>query len=147
VARRSPAHARSKKAEAKKVRRNKRRGSQSANWLPDAVLGELVDSQAEIAAELELFDQRITKRGWDFDDELSDDELAIWYFAPSQAEIDDQSIQAVTGICLTAADDAEIVHLMFVGTDDDIRLTPAELFENIDAIEAYRVGEARPEFI
>ena len=144
--RRSPAHARSKKAEAKKVRRNKRRGSQSANSLPDAVLGELVDSQAEIAAELELFDQRITKRGWDFDDELSDDELAIWYFAPSQAEIDDQSIQAVTGICLTAADDAEIVHLMFVGTDDDIRLTPAELFENIDAIEAYRAGEARPEF-
>ena len=57
-----------------------------------------------------------------------------------------ESIQAVTGICLTAADDAEIVHLMFVGTDDDIRLTPAELFENIDAIEAYRVGEARPDF-
>ena len=146
MARRSPAHARSKKAEAKKARRNKRRGSQSANWLPDAVLGELVDSQAEIAAELELFDERITKRGWDFDDELSDDELAIWYFALSQAEIDDESIQAVTGICLTAADDAEIVHLMFVGTVDAIRLTPDKLFKNIDAIEAYRVGEARPEF-
>ncbi len=146
MSRRSPAHARSKKAEAKKARRNKRRGTQNANWLPDAVLDELVDSQAEIAAELELFDERITKRGWDFDDELSDDELAIWYFAPSQAEIDDESIQAVTGICLTAADDAEIVHLMFVGTDDDIRLTPAKLFKNIDAIEAYRVGEARPEF-
>jgi len=110
------------------------------------VLGELVDSQAEIAAELELFDQRITKRGWDFDDELSDDELAIWYFSPSQAEIDDESIQAVTGICLTAADDAEIVHLMFVGTVDAIRLTPDKLFKNIDAIEAYRAGEARPEF-
>ena len=146
MSRRSPAHARSKKAEAKKARRNKRRGAQNANWLPDAVLGELVDSQAEIAAELELFDERITKRGWDFDDELSDDELAIWYFAPSQAEIDDESIQAVTGICLTAADDAEIVHLMFVGTVDAIRLTPDELFKNIDAIEAYRVGEARPEF-
>ena len=63
-----------------------------------------------------------------------------------QAEIDDESIQAVTGICLTAADDAEIVHLMFVGTDDDIRLTPDELFEHIDAIEAYRVGDPRPEF-
>jgi hypothetical protein len=146
VSRRSPAHARSKKAEAKKARRNKRRGAQKANWLPDAVLDELVDSRAEIAAELELFDERITKRGWDFDDELSDDELAIWYFAPSQAEIDDESIQAVTGICLTAADGAEIVHLMFVGTDDAIRLTPDELFKNIDAIEAYRAGEARPEF-
>ena len=110
------------------------------------VLDELVDSHAEIAAELELFDERITKRGWDFDDELSDDELAIWYFAPSQAEIDDESIQAVTGICLTAADDAEIVHLMFVGTVDAIRLTPDKLFKNIDAIEAYRAGEARPEF-
>ena len=89
----------------------------------------------------------LLKRGWDFDDELSDDELAIWYFAPSQAEIDDESTQAVTGICLTAAEDAEIVHLMFVGTVDDIRLTPDELFENIDAIEAYRVGEraSRPE--
>ena len=59
------------------------------------------------------------KRGWDFDDELSDEELAIWFFAPSQAEVDDESTQAVTGICLTAADDAEIVHLMFVGTDDE----------------------------
>jgi len=146
VSRRSPAHARSKKAEAKEARRNKRRGTQKANWLPDAVLDELVDSHAEIAAELELFDERITKRGWDFDDELSDDELAIWYFAPSQAEIDDESIQAVTWICLTAADDAEIVHLMFVGTVDAIRLTPDKLFKNIDAIEAYRAGEARPEF-
>src|SRR6185295_11174930 len=140
------AHARSKKAEAKKARRNKRRAGRDATWVPDNIMGEVVATQAAIAAELELFDERITKRGWDFDDELSDDELAIWYFAPSQSEIDDESTQAVTGICLTAADDAEIVHLMFVGTDDDIRLTPAELFENIDAIEAYRVGEARPEF-
>jgi hypothetical protein len=146
VSRRTPAHARSKKTEAKKARRNKRRAGQSGNWLPDAVLDVLVDSQAEIAAELELFDERITKRSWDFDDELSDDELAIWYFAPSQAEIDDESIQAVTGICLTAADDAETVHLMFVGTDEAIQLTPDELFGNIDAIEAYRVGDARPEF-
>ena len=146
MSRRTPARARSKKAEAKKARRNKRQAVRTANWLPDAVLDELVHSQAEIAAELELFDERITKRGWDFDDELSDDELAIWYFAPSQAEVDDESIQAVTGICLTAADDAEIIYLMFVGTDEAIQLTPDELFENIDVIEAYRVGQARPEF-
>jgi len=146
VSRRSPAHARSKKAEAKKARRNKRRAVRDTRWIPDSVIEDLATLHATVAADLQAFDERITERGWDFDDELSDDELAIWYFAPSQAEIDDESIQAVTGICLTAADDAEIVHLMFVGTDDDIRLTPAELFENIDAIEAYRVGEARPEF-
>ena len=104
-------------------------------------------TQAEIAAELELFDERITERGWDFDDELSDDEFGNLVLRSIVRPRSTMSrTQAVTEICLTAADDAEIVHLMFVGTDDDIRLTPDELFENIDAIEAYRVGEPRPEF-
>ncbi len=35
----------------------------------------------EVAAELEDFDERITKRGWAFDEEQSDDEFAIWFYA------------------------------------------------------------------
>ena len=50
------AHARSKKAEAKKARRNKRRAGRDATWVPDNVMGELVATQAAIAADLEAFD-------------------------------------------------------------------------------------------
>jgi hypothetical protein len=139
------AHARSKKAEAKKARRNKRRAGRDTTWVPENIMGELVATQAAIAADLEAFDARITERGWDFDDELSDDVLAIWYFAPSEAEVDDESVQGVTGVCLTAAEDAEVVHLMFVGSAESIQLTPDELFKHIDAIEAYRVGDPRPD--
>ena len=146
MSRRTPAHARSRKAEAKKARRDKRRAAKDATWVPDNVMEDLVSAQAAIATDLEIFDARITERGWDFDDELSDDELAIWYFAPSEADIDDVSVQGVTGVYLTSADNAEVVHLIFVGTAESIELTPDELFEHMDAIEAHRAGDPAPEF-
>src|SRR4029450_3320144 len=44
---RPPAHASSRKADAKKARRNKRRAVRDANWIPEPLLNELVDSQGE----------------------------------------------------------------------------------------------------
>ena len=82
--RKSPAHARSKNSEAKQARRKKRRASQDVRWIPDTVLDGLSDD-IELAAVLEKFDERITERGWVFDEELSDEESALWYFISSTA--------------------------------------------------------------
>jgi hypothetical protein len=131
----------SRRSEAKKARRNKRRAAHGANWLPDNVLDELVATQAAIATDLEAFDERITDRGWIFDDDESDDEFAFWFYEPSAADIDDEEQVPVTTIWMSADEDAEIVHLMLVGTADDISFEPEAFFERIDAIEAYRLGE------
>ena len=146
MSRRSPAHAWSKKAEAKKARRNKRRGAQKANWLPDAVLDELADSRAEIAAELELFDERITKRGWTFDEDESDEDFVFWLYEPSVADVGEDELAPVTTIWMSADEDAEIVHLMLAATAEDSEFTPDEFAEHIYAIKAYRFGDPRPEF-
>jgi len=45
----------SRRTEAKKARRNKRRAAQGANWLPDNVIDEIVTTQAAIATDLEAF--------------------------------------------------------------------------------------------
>ena len=109
------------------------------------MLGALSDD-IEIAAVLEQFDQRITERGWVFDEELSDDESALWYFIPSTAEVpDDGEVVPVTTIAMTS-DDAEVVHVVFVGTSDDYQFGLEELFENLDAIEGYRIGNPIPQF-
>ena len=103
------------------------------------MLDELVTTQAGIAAELEAFDERITERGWDFDDELSDEELCGLVLRSVRGRGRRDRFRAVTRIvALTAAEDAEIVHLMLVGTAETMQLTPDELFEHLDAIEAYR---------
>ena len=75
-----------RRAHAKKARRNKRRAARDARWLPATVLDGLSDD-IELAAALEQFDERITERGWAFDEELSDDESALWYYPPSAAEV------------------------------------------------------------
>src|SRR4051812_49593476 len=121
MSRRTPAHARSKKAEAKKARRNKRRAVRDASWLPENVLDDLVATQAAIATDLEAFDQRVTERGWEFDEEESDEEFAFWFYAPSG---DDDEVAPVTTIWMSADEDAEIVHLMLAGTAEDSEFTP-----------------------
>lgn len=100
----------------------------------------------ELAATLEQFDERITQRGWVFDDELSDDESALWSFPASEVDIDDDEAIAVTTIVLTADDDGEVAHVVFVGTAVDYQFDLNELFDHLDAIEAYRLGEPLPEF-
>lgn len=135
----------SRKSQAKQARRKKRRATQDARWLPDTVLDGL-SGDIELAATLEQFDERITERGWVFDDELSDDESALWSFPASEVDIDDDEAIPVTTIVLTADDDGEVAHVVFVGTAVDYQFDLDELFDHLDTIEAYRFGDAPPKF-
>jgi hypothetical protein len=135
----------SRKSQAKQARRKKRQAAQNTRWLPETVLNGL-SGDIELAAVLERLDERITERGWVFDEELSDDESALWYFIPSTAEVaDDGEVVPVTTIVM-ASDDADVVHVVFVGTSDDYQFGLEELFENLDVIEGHRMGEPIPEF-
>jgi hypothetical protein len=135
----------SRQSEAKKARRNKRRATRDASWVPDDVMDDLVATQAAIATDLEAFDARIMERGWVFDEDDSDEDFVFWRYEPSGAEVDDD-LAPVTTIWMSAAEDAGIVHLMLVGTSESPEFTPDEFFERIETIEAYRVGDPRPEF-
>jgi hypothetical protein len=137
---RSSAHARSGKAQAKKARRNKRQAKRDANWIPDAALDDIVDG-VDLVEDLESFDGQITRRGWVFDEEESDDEILIWFYPPSGSKVA-EGLAPVTGISLHADEDADVVHVVLVGTADD-RPTPyQEFFERLDSIEDYRCGES-----
>jgi hypothetical protein len=130
----------SRKTEAKRARRDKRRATRDANWIPDTVLEEMVDG-VELVEGLESFDARIIERGWTFDDDQSDEEFVIWFYPPSGAEVG-EGFEPVTTIWMHVAEDAELVHVILVGTAGDRRMTPDEFFERIDAIEAYRSGDS-----
>ncbi|MFI5506729.1 hypothetical protein ACIA48_04615 [Mycobacterium sp. NPDC051804] len=135
----------SRKSQAKQARRKKRQAAQNSRWIPDTVLDELSDD-IELAAVLERLDERITERGWVFDEELSDEESALWYFIPSTAEVpEDGDVVPVTTIAMTS-DEADVVHVVFVGTADDYQFGLDELFENLDAIEGFRIGNPIPQF-
>jgi hypothetical protein len=136
----------SRQTEAKKNRRKKRRAAQHASRLPDNFLDELVTTQAAIATDLEAFDQRITERGWTFDEDESDEDFVFWLYEPSGADVDDHELAPVTTLWMSADEDAEIVHLMLAGSAQDSEFDPEELFEHLDVIEAYRVGDPQPEF-
>ena len=136
----------SRQSDAKKARRNKRRATRDANWLPDNVLDDLLSTQAAIATDLEVFDQRITERGWTFDEDESDEDFAFWFYEPSGADVDDEKLAPATTIWMSAAEDAEIVHLMLAGTAEDSEFTPDVLFDHLDVIEAYRFGDPLPQF-
>src|ERR1700682_3292972 len=130
MARRSSAHARSRTAKAKKSPRSKRRAVRESSWLPDNVLDELVTTQAAIATDLEAFDQRITERGWTFDEDESDEDFVFWLYEPSGTDVDEDEVAPVTTIWMAADEDAEVVHLMLAGTAEDSGFAPDELFEH-----------------
>jgi hypothetical protein len=136
----------SRQSEAKKARRNKRRAAKDVRWVPDAVMEDLVATQAAIATDLEAFDARITERGWTFDEDESDEDFVFWLYEPSATDADSDDLAPVTTIWMSAAEDAEIVHLMLVGTSESPEFTPEQFFEQVGAIEAYRAGAALPEF-
>src|ERR1700754_1796723 len=94
----------------------------------------------ELVEDLESFDARIIERGWAFDDDQSDEEFVIWFYPPSGAPVG-EGLEPVTTIWMHAAEEAQIVHLIVVGTADDRPLTPDDFFARIDAIEAYRAGD------
>jgi hypothetical protein len=135
----------SRRTESKKARRNKRRAVRDASWVPQSTLDELSDDIG-IAAVLEEFDQQITERGWIFDDEVSDDESALWSYPPSAADIADDEVVSVTTIVMSADDGGEFAHVVFVGTADDYQFELKELFDHLDVIEAYQVGVPSPKF-
>jgi hypothetical protein len=136
----------SRKSEAKKARRRKRQASRNERWIPDSVMESLSDD-IELAAVLEHFDERITERGWVFDDELSDEESTLWFYPPSHTDlVDDDEVVPATTIVLTADEGAEIAHVVFVGTADDYQFNIDELFESLDTIEGYRLGDPAPTF-
>lgn len=125
----------SKDSAAKKARRKKRLTARNDSWLPDEVLAD-VRGVALIANE-------IIPRGWEFDSEFSTEEFVTWYFPPSGLEgSDDESVEPVTRIWLT---DPQEPHVILVGSGEDagdIALTVEELLGRLDAIEAYRQGDA-----
>jgi hypothetical protein len=134
----------SRRSEAKKARRKKRRAVRDDRWVPDNVMEDLVATQAAIATDLEAFDQRITERGWTFDEDESDEDFVFWYYEPSATDVDEDELAPATTIWMSAHEDAEIVHLMLAGTADESSCTPDELFERLDVIEAHRNGDPRP---
>lgn len=143
MSRRTPAHARSKKTEAKQARRKRRRAARDARWIPEDVLNDVVDN-LDLADDLEDFDERVTQRGWTFDEELSDSESAIWFYPPSGADVGDEQRQPVTTIFISAADGGEMVHLVLVGRAEDYQFSPDEVFDHLDTIESYRLGDSLP---
>jgi hypothetical protein len=136
----------SRRTDAKKARRNKRRAAREVSWLPEGQLEELVSTQAAIATDLEAFDARVTERGWTFDDDESDEDFVFWFYEPSATDVDADDVAPVTTTWMSADEDAEIVHVMLAGAKDSSEFTPDEFFDRIDAIEAYRAGNPRPEF-
>lgn len=130
----------SRRSDQKKARRRKRQAARDQGWLPARVVEQL-----EIAAELEEFDAQLTERGWVFSDDS--DEGVFWVWPPSVADVDDEAERAdATVVMLTPEDDGEIAHVVFVGTADDYQFNLEELFEHIEAIEAYRIGDPIPAF-
>lgn len=129
----------SRASEQKKARRKKRQSARNDAWLPAGVVDEL-----EKASELDDFDFRLTERGWVFSEDDEDETGVAWYWPPSEA--DDTENAAATVVLLTPEDDGQVAHVVFVGTDDDYQFGLEELFDHLDAIEAYRIGDPIPAF-
>jgi hypothetical protein len=129
----------SKSTAAKKARRKRRIAARNERWLP-------ADVQADVAA-VGLIANQIVGRGWEFDREYSTENFITWYYPPSGAEFDDESVEPVTRIWVT---DPAQPHVILVGSNDvthgDYVFTVDELVARLDAIEAYRAGDPRPTF-
>ncbi|BBX19007.1 hypothetical protein CRI77_23700 [Mycolicibacterium duvalii] len=132
----------SRRSEQKKARRRKRQAAREQTWLPAQVVDEL-----QIAADLEDFDARLTERGWMFSEEADDDVGVVWFWPASHADVADAGeLVDATVVLLTPEDGGETAHVIFVGTADDYQFGLEELFEYLDVIEAYRLGEPVPDF-
>ncbi|AFM15277.1 hypothetical protein Mycch_0457 [Mycolicibacterium chubuense NBB4] len=132
----------SRRSDQKKARRRKRQAARNDSWVPARVAQQL-----EIAADLEDFDARLSGRGWEFAEDTDDETGVAWYWPPSAADVDDEDDQvSATVVLLTPDDEGEIAHVVFVGTSDDYQFNLEELFDHIETIEAYRLGEPIPAF-
>jgi hypothetical protein len=137
----------SRQSDAKKARRNKRRASQNASWIPAPAQQELSDRLDEVVDDLEEFDARLTERGWRFSEDPDDDVGVIWFWPPSYSEVDEpDELTTATVVALVEAEGGEIAHVVFVGTSEDYQFDLDELFDYLDVIEAYRLGDPLPQF-
>ncbi|MGE2715514.1 hypothetical protein ACQI4L_15765 [Mycolicibacterium litorale] len=124
----------SRKSEAKKARRRKRQAARGPRWF-DAPEDEGL-----------LVDEVITSRGWEFDVEFSTDEMVTWYFPASGITSDDEAVETVTRIWLTAEEEWHVI-LVGSGADGvDYVFSAESLLENLETIEAYRAGDPLPDF-
>ncbi len=126
---------------AKKARRKKR---QAAHRISAAAFEQVAAIEDAVVADLAEFDERITLRGWIFDEEESNDDYAVWFFEPSGAQVADGL--PVTSLWLDATEDGAIVRVVLVGTTTQHPFTHDQLFEHLQVIEDYRNGDPVPEF-
>lgn len=132
----------SRKSDAKKARRKKRQAARGLAWPP----ADVQERVAEIVADLEDFDAQLTQRGWVFNEDTDDETGVIWFWPPSYAEVDDSDMATATVVALIEAEGGDIAHVVFVGADEDYQFGLEELFEHIEVIESYRIGEPLPVF-
>ena len=133
----------SRDSAAKKARRKKRLATRNESWLP-------AEAHADVQAVGRIADE-IIPRGWEFDRDFSTEEFVTWFYEPSATglsdeDLEDEALEPVTRIWLT---DPHELHVILVGStegDEDRRYTFEELLGRLDAIEAYRVGDAAPSF-
>jgi hypothetical protein len=129
----------SKSTAAKKARRKRRIAARNDRWLPD-------DVQADVEG-VALIANQIVGRGWEFDSEFSTENFITWYYPPSGAEFEDESVEPVTRIWVT---DPAQPHVILVGSSDvakgDFTFSVDELLTRLDVIEAYRAGDPQPNF-
>jgi hypothetical protein len=117
----------SKRSDAKKARRRKRQAAKGPRWTVRET-------------DLDVVDEELTERGWEFDVDHSTDEMVTWYYPPSGIDTDDVSVETVTRLWLT---EDEEWHLILAGSGEeglDYVFDAEALLEHLDAIEAYRAG-------
>lgn len=137
----------SKRSDAKKARRRKRQAVRGATWIPDPAREQDTEERvAEIVAELEDFDAKLTERGWVSGADADAVAGVIWFWPASYAEVDDAELATATVVVLIEAEGGEVAHVVFVGSDDDYQFDLEELFDHIDVVEAYRIGDPPPVF-
>ena len=145
----------SRQSDAKKARRRKRQAARDSSWIAAPAFEELPadDSTDAIGDAVAGIDEWITARGWLLDLENAQD-LVSWVYPPSAAEFDDEDREPVTRIWITAAEDDDEVVLEFGavlvgagGDDESYVLDPDTLAEGVSALEGYRLGSLKPEFV
>ena len=148
----------SRKSADKKARRKKRQVTRNSRWLPDGAPEPQPQQEEfddpELVEAVQKFEDWITERGWTFDLEFSTRGLASWYYEPSATEFEDEIHEVVTRVWFTVGeyrdeDFPNLVSAALVGTggadgaaDGAVyTVSPDQLIDQIEAIEAYRPGD------
>lgn len=136
----------SRSSDAKKARRRKRQAARGAAGRADPEFDAVAQAVAEV-------DGWLAGRGWLLDTENAGDDLVSWVYPPSAADVG-HDCEPVTRIWITMEEDGDALVLEFgaalvgTGADDEdgvYLLDPDTLTDDIDALEAYRLGDQRCE--